>query len=133
MVLGRKEISIVLLAIAALTLYMILLATAAPSEAQQNNTNLTGVTLQTSPNTDLTGATRGTNAAEARAGGATARAQSSRERTRKEHTNDVIRNTIPPRSLPPTGGLPVVLAAGSVLTGAGLLGLGLGIRRRRQR
>ena len=41
---------------------------------------------------------------------------------------------IPRKPLPPTGGLPVyVTVAGFVLVGAGLLGLGVGIRRGQRR
>lgn len=44
--------------------------------------------------------------------------------------NSVIRRTIPKKPLPPTGGLPVyVMVSGSVLAGAGLLGLGIVVRR----
>jgi hypothetical protein len=41
---------------------------------------------------------------------------------------------IPKKPLPPTGGLPVYgTVAGFVLVGAGLLGLGVGIRRGQRR
>ncbi len=51
----------------------------------------------------------------------------------REPTRPAIIN-IPRKPLPPTGGLPVYgMVAGSILAGAGLLGLGIGIRRERRR
>jgi len=62
--------------------------------------------------------------AQAQAGGASA--ESSRDRQRR----NVMPKTTPRRPLPPTGGPPVsVMAAGLVLTGAGLLGACLMVRR----
>ena len=43
----------------------------------------------------------------------------------REQTGGVIRQTIPKKPLPPTGGLPVyAMVGGSILVGAGLLGIG---------
>jgi len=54
--------------------------------------------------------------------------------SRTREPANVIRKTIPKKPLPPTGGLPVsTVVAGLVLTGAGLLALGLGVRRGRRR
>ena len=53
---------------------------------------------------------------------------------RRKEPTDVIRSTIPNKPLPPTGGLPIsVVVSGFVLAGAGLLALGLGVRRGRRR
>ena len=52
-------------------------------------------------------------------------------RPQRERTRDVV--NVPARPLPPSGGLPVYgVVGGFVLTGAGLLALGLVIRRRTQ-
>ncbi len=52
----------------------------------------------------------------------------------KREPTDVVLETIPNKPLPPTGGLPIsVVVAGFILTGAGLVALGLGMRRGRRR
>ncbi|MCA1718785.1 MAG: hypothetical protein LC781_18830, partial [Actinobacteria bacterium] len=57
-------------------------------------------------------------------------AQNPSNQNARPRRNDVIRNTIPRRRLPPTGGLSTyVMVTGSILVGAGLLGLGLVVRR----
>jgi hypothetical protein len=66
------------------------------------------------------------------AGGGTARDQTNTQNqsSRDRQKNKVIPKTTPRRPLPPTGGLPVHVIVGSlVLTGAGLLGACLVMRR----
>jgi len=115
-VLGKKEISALLLAVGALLFFGVFLLSVS-SDAQTGGGS--------------TGASRSVNLApaksadaQAQAGGASA--ESSRDRQRR----NVMPKTTPRRPLPPTGGPPVsVMAAGLVLTGAGLLGACLMVRR----
>jgi hypothetical protein len=169
-VLGRRELSAILLTLAAIVFYLVLLS-ASPSSARDLNcsdfqfqedaqavldqdpsdpnnldanndgvaceslprrggnstvANLTGVTVNQAPTTNSTGVTRNSSnrgGATASAGGAKASANSGRK---KEPT--VV--NVPNKPLPPSGGLPVyAVVAASALTGAGLLALGLVIRR----
>lgn len=72
----------------------------------------------------------------ARAGGAFAQSsleKSTPERTTRSRRGDIVRGTVPRKRLPPTGGLSVyVVATGSILAGACLLGLGLVVRHGRR-
>ncbi len=93
------------------------------------NANYT-VTVEDCTGSGSTGGGGSTGAARANPAqaGDGASADSSRDRQRR----NVMRNTAPNRRLPPTGGLPVsssVLVTGFVLTGVGLLGARLVIRR----
>jgi hypothetical protein len=104
--LGKKELSAVLLVFGGIfCIYMALLAT--PISAQDIDDDTTGnqvVTVREETFDELL--------------------------PRREPT--VI--NIPRKPLPPTGGLPVYgMVAGSILAGASLLGLGIGIRRERRR
>lgn len=124
MVLGRKEISVLLLAIGALLFFGVFLLSVS-SDAQTGGGSTGG---------GSTGAGRSVNpppakssGAQAQAGNGGASAESSRDRQRR----NVRRDTVPNRRLPPTGGLPVsssLMVTGFVVVGAGLLGLGL-VRR----
>ena len=119
MVLGRRELSAIVLAIVAILFYLVLLSTT-PSGAQTSGsqTILTGVTLN-----QVT--TQTINPTPSNQGGVTAIARPPR-RPPRERT--II--NVPGRPLPPSGGLPVYgIVASSVLMGAGLLALGLVIRR----
>ena len=110
MVLGRKELSAILLALGAIVFYLILLS-ATPSGAQTGGatTNINIITNQTPSNQ----------------GGVTAIANPPR---RPQREKSII--NIPKKPLPPSGGLPVYgVVASSVLAGVGLLALGLLIRR----
>jgi hypothetical protein len=112
-IVGRRELSAILLAILALVFYLVLLSTV-PSGAETGGDTTDGdqsiiiddeFTVQEDEN--LQGDVR------------------DREPT--------ITN-IPRKPLPPTGGLPVyVTVAVSILAGTGLLGLGVGIRRGQRR
>ena len=107
MVLSRKELGAILLALGAIVFYLILLS-ATPSGAQTGGltTNSTIITNPTPNNR----------------GGVTAIANPPRRE------KSVI--NIPRKPLPPSGGLPVYgVVASSVLAGAGLLTLGVLIRR----
>jgi hypothetical protein len=116
--LGRKKLSVLLLASGALVFFNVFLLSVS-SDAQTSGGGSTGA----EPNVQ---ARVTPSQSSAVAGGASAK--SSREQQRR----NVVRNTIPRRRLPPTGGLPVsVVVSGFVLTGVGLLGLGLVVRRRR--
>ncbi len=54
--------------------------------------------------------------------------------TPQQSQNEPTIINIPNKPLPPTGGLPVYgMVAGSIIAGAGLLGLGMGIRRGQRR
>lgn len=123
MVLGRKEISVLLLAIGALLFFGVFLLSVS-SEAQTGGVTgggSTGAERRVNPSPDQN------SGAQAKAGNGGASAESSRDRQRR----NVRRDTVPRRPLPPTGGLPVsgsVVVTGFVVVGAGLLGLGL-VRR----
>jgi hypothetical protein len=57
-------------------------------------------------------------------------AQNPSNQKARPRSKDVIRNTIPRRRLPPTGGVSTyAMVTGFILVGAGLLGLGLVVRR----
>ena len=102
-VLGRRELSVVLLIFGAIfCVYVVLLA--GPIAAQSGGGSTGGSTGQTSGN------------------------QNNQNVVIQGQSNNVITNTIPNKPLPPTGGWPVkALVAGFILSGAGLLGLRLGI------
>lgn len=131
MTLGRKEISVLLLAVGALLFFMVFMLSVS-SDAQTGGGSTgavtTGASRQATPaqnNQQNQGAQAKSSGAQAQAGNG-ASAQSSRDRQRR----NVVRDTVPRRPLPPTGGLPVsVTVGGFVLTGASLLGVGLVIRR----
>lgn len=114
MLLGRKELSAILLAIGAILFYLVLLS-ATPSRAQTGGGTTDNLfTIQE----DVTIEEEIDEEADV-----VARAES---RPRRERT--II--NIPRKPLPPSGGLPVYLTvAGFVLTGGGLLTLGFMIRR----
>jgi hypothetical protein len=114
-VLSRREVSAILLAIAAIVLYLVLLSTT-PSGAQTGNQPTTQPTTSNPAN-------------PSNQGGVIAIANSS-QRPRKERS--II--NIPKKPLPPSGGLPVYgVVTGFVFAGAGLLALGLVIWRRPRR
>ena len=123
MTLGRKEISVLLLAVGALLFFMVFLLSMS-SEAQTGG--------------DSTGAEQSVNQAQstpAQSSGAVASAgQGGASAKSRRQKDKVIAKTVPKRPLPPTGGLPVyAMVAGFVLTGTGLLGAGLVVRRGRRR
>ncbi len=139
MVLGRRELSAAFLAVAAIVVYMVLLSTT-PSGAQDNPPLPTnGLTTDQPPPpvdnfttdvfdenvniTDQVGVTIQDPVTPAPTNQVP-------KPPRKEPTNVV---NVPNRPLPPSGGLPVYgVVGGFVLAGAGLLALGVVIRRRTQ-
>ena len=138
MVLGRRELSAAFLAVAAIVVYMVLLSTT-PSGAQINGTTLptNGITTTPPPPVDnfITDEfDENINITEQideniddQIGVTVRDPVNQTPKPRKEPSNVV---NVPNRPLPPSGGLPVyAMVAGSVLTGAGLLALGLVIRR----
>ncbi len=116
MVLGRRELSAILLAIVAIAFYLLLLSTT-PSGAQTGgNTTTQIITQQTITPNPVT---------QGNQGGVTAIANPPRK-PQKERS--II--NVPKKPLPPSGGLPVYAVVTSfVLTGVGLLALGMGIWR----
>ena len=115
MVFGKRESSVVLVAVGvAVFCWVLLMAMSAePTGAQTGGTTAetTGVTTKAQNDEDN---------------------QKNRVITVEEQT--VIIRTIPAKTLPPTGGLPVyVMVAGSILAGAGLLAGRLRARRGRHR
>ena len=115
MVLGRRELSAILLAIIAIVFYLVLLATT-PSGAQTGGNTTNQITTQTIVPNPVNPSNQG---------GVTAIANPPRKPQRERSIINV-----PNKPLPPSGGLPVYLiVASSVLAGAGLLALGLAIRR----
>jgi hypothetical protein len=109
-VLGRRELSAILLAIAAIVFYLILLSTT-PSGAQTGGIT-TSITISNVTN-------------QSNQGGVTASVNPSQKPQRER---SII--NIPRKPLPPSGGLPVVATVASfVLTGTALLALGIVIRR----
>jgi hypothetical protein len=112
-VVGRRELSAILLAVIALVFYLVLLSTM-PSSAQtgDDTTNGDNITIEDFFEEDIT------------------EDDIFEEDIRKEPT--II--NIPRKPLPPTGGLPVyATVAGSILAGTALLALGVGIRRGQRR
>ncbi len=131
MVLGRKEISVLLLAIGALLFFGVFLLSVS-SDAQMGGGSTGGGSTGAARQAQNTPAPAKSADAQAEAGDGGASAKSSRDRQK----NNVVPKTTPRRPLPPTGGLPVsssVLVTGFVVVGAGLLGLGLVRRGGRRR
>ncbi len=113
MVLGRRELSAILLAIIAIAFYLVLLATT-PSGAQTGGNTTNQITTQTIVPNPVNPSNQG---------GVTAIANPPRRPPRERSIINV-----PNKQLPPSGGLSVYGAVTSfVLTGVGLLALGLGI------
>ena len=123
MILNRRHLSAVLLFFgAAVAIYVVLLTVVASGSQAQGTGATTGEPSNITTN-DIT----------INQGGANATANSSQRPRRPRRERTII--NIPNKPLPPTGGLlPVpAMVAGSVLTGACLLGLGIGIRRKQRR
>ncbi len=123
MVLGKKEISVLLLVIGGLLFFGVFLLSVS-SDAQTGGGSTGGGSTGAARSANPAPAPAQNSGAQAQAGGASA--ESSRDRQRR----NVMPKTTPRRPLPPTGGPPVsVMVAGLVLTGAGLLGACLMVRR----
>lgn len=123
MTLGRKEISVLLLAVGTLLFFMVFMLSMS-SEAQTGGGS-TGAGQSVSQPQSTPAQSPGA-AASAGQGGASAKSGRQKDK--------VIAKTVPKRPLPPTGGLPVyAMVAGFLLTGTGLLGAGLVVRRGRRR
>lgn len=120
MVVGRREFSVIVLAVTALLFYLVLLSTV-PSSAQTGDgttdvdQNITIDDIEEITVDEIT------------------------EQEDKDLQEDIIAReptviNIPRKPLPPTGGLPVyATVAGFILAGTGLLTLGVGIRRGQRR
>ncbi len=122
MVLGRRELSAILLAAAAIVFYLVLLS-AAPSGAQTDGDTTNGDQITDEIEADLDIEDDVTIEEDV-----DIEEDEPPPPRKKPRTQEII--NIPDKPLPPTGGLPVyATVAGSVLTGAGLLALGFAIRR----
>lgn len=119
MVVGRREFSVILLAVMALLFYLVLLSTV-PSSAQTGDDTTDGdqsITIDEEITVDEE---------------ITEQVNEDLEEDRIAREPTVI--NIPRKPLPPTGGLPVyATVAGFILAGTGLLALGIGIRRGQRR
>jgi hypothetical protein len=126
-VVGRRELSAILLAAVALVFYLALLSTT-PSGAQTggDTTDSDEITIDEEFIIDDEVTVQEDEDLQE---DVIIEEPTTRERSKKKPIVN-----IPKKPLPPTGGLPVYgTVAGFVLVGAGLLGLGVGIRRGQRR
>ena len=118
MVLGRREISAILLAVGALLFYVVLLSAqsvAQPIVVQNGGTTIVDNVVTTFDNNIQFPQNQ----------------IPIQPPIKKQPTNIV---NVPKKKLPPSGGLPVYgVVASFILAGAGLLALGYGVRRGRRR
>jgi hypothetical protein len=126
-VLGRRELSAILLALGAIAFYLLLLSTT-PSGAYGQGGFITFSTNQTQGNTFVVSTVIVNQGNQGNGVTASVVNPSPENPPPNRRPREIV--NIPNKPLPPSGGLPVVATvAGFVLTGTALLALGILIRR----